>query len=388
MTTVGIRIRLLLPLLLAPLALACGGVGGGSDGGITNPPSLDRQCSVDKDQLHSFGAGSGGIPALTNPEVVPPGDPGLGYLREDTRVVGVVLDGEALAVPFPIFWWHEVVNFDRGDEHVAVTRCPLTGSSLAFSREAVGNDPLVVSGLVYLSNLMLSTGEEEPTLIPQMSRTAACGPRRGLTLREFPSLETTWRRWKELHPETRAVSSRTGWQRNYRAYPYNASYDDPSSMETVVPVPEMDPRRPPKEVVLGIPSGGGVGVTGKRRGGGVAFPFGELEEAGPRAVVETEVDGDRVVVLWEAESSTAAAYFPELTGLPADDPDQGRELTLEVQEGIIRDAETGSRWRVDGRAVEGPLAGARLKPQPRGYTAFWFAWVLFQPRTEIWKAGG
>ena len=48
------------------------------------------------------------------------------------------------------------------------------------------------------------------------------------------------------------------------------------------------------------------------------------------------------------------------------------------------DAETGSTWNVLGRAVEGPLAGAQLKPVVHG-DYFAFAWLAFRPDTLIHK---
>jgi len=53
----------------------------------------------------------------------------LDYLTDADRVVGLVLDGEALAVPLNILRHHEIVNLNRADTRVAVTYCPLTGSA-------------------------------------------------------------------------------------------------------------------------------------------------------------------------------------------------------------------------------------------------------------------
>ncbi|MFO7838621.1 MAG: DUF3179 domain-containing (seleno)protein [Desulfosalsimonadaceae bacterium] len=43
----------------------------------------------------------------------------------------------------------------------------------------------------------------------------------------------------------------------------------------------------------------------------------------------------------------------------------------------IRDEETGSRWSVSGRAIDGPLAGAQLE-SPVSINHFWFSWNAFQ----------
>ncbi|MBT8397374.1 MAG: DUF3179 domain-containing protein [Gemmatimonadetes bacterium] len=51
----------------------------------------------------------------------------------------------------------------------------------------------------------------------------------------------------------------------------------------------------------------------------------------------------------------------------------------------MTDDQTGSHWRVDGLATEGPLAGHRLLPKPEAFVAFWFAWPEFYPEILIWN---
>ncbi|MEX2374621.1 MAG: DUF3179 domain-containing (seleno)protein, partial [Dehalococcoidia bacterium] len=62
-----------------------------------------------------------------------------------------------------------------------------------------------------------------------------------------------------------------------------------------------------------------------------------------------------------------------------------RRLTFEPgDDNRFSDRETGSTWDVTGRAVGGPLAGARLDPIPHG-DYLWFAWAAFRPDTEVRK---
>lgn len=134
-------------------------------------------------------------------------------------------------------------------------------------------------------------------------------------------------------------------------------------------MPPLDPRRHVKERVLGIPSAAG----------GVAFPFGELEEAGDLAVVHTEVEGTPLVVFWSSESRAAVAYESRQAGRDA--------LTFRAIPGGFQDVETGSRWRLDGRAVTGPLEGSRLRQIENAFVAFWGAWAAFHPGTDLWQSG-
>lgn len=350
-------------LVMATMA----GVGCGSDSPLGLDPGPDGQgvCSIPQDAIFQ-GARRDGIPALSDPPLVRSGQPGTRYVRESDRVIGLILGGRPVAIPLNILWWHEVVNLTGPDYAVVVTHCPLTGSSLAFDRSGLGGVEFGVSGLLYNTNLIMydRSGPTE-SLWPQMIRGARCGTRDGQVLPMVPIVEATWAGWTRLHPETVVVTEDTGFERDYRAYPYG-TYDVAANAGLLFPIEgPLDPRRPPKERVLGVPSGTG----------GVAFPFGALDDEGDVAAIHGALDGAAYVVLWEAERRAAMAFRPAAGG---------RELTFTVRDGRIQDEETGSIWRMDGRAVDGPLAGAALAPIPEAFVAFWFAWPLFYPDVEIW----
>ncbi|MFW6089520.1 MAG: DUF3179 domain-containing protein [Gemmatimonadota bacterium] len=335
-------------------------------GSVSNRDLL-AECSIANTQIADGGPGKDGIPALTDPPTVDPSDPGTEYLVEDDRVVGVELDGEPLAIPLNIFWWHEIVNLDTDGGAIAVTHCPLTGSSLAFDRTAIGGGEFGVSGLLYRNNLMMYDRTNQESLWPQMSRGARCGPRDGATLEMVPVIETTWSGWQSLHPDTRVVSSATGHARDYTEYPYG-NYDELDNDAILFPMPEPDRRRPLKERTLGIAT----------EAGGIGFPFGALDELGPLAAVHVDTSGEEIVVFWDRSRQSAMAYHPVV--------DDGQRLGFQVEDGRLVDTATGSTWRVDGRATDGPLAGSRLPPVAEAYVAFWFAWAGFHPEAELWEA--
>jgi hypothetical protein len=353
------RVRFSAVFVLAVFASACG-----SDEVLDPPVSLN--CSIPEDQIVSGGPGIDGIPALDNPTFVSGGDEAAAYLREDDRVIGLLIGGEALAVPLNILWWHEIVNLDVGDLQLAVTHCPLTGSSLVFDRSAIASVTLGVSGLLFRNNLLMYDRNDPFSLWPQMLRGARCGPRTGSALPMFPSFEMTWAAWRALHPATTVVGEETGFSRDYQLYPYG-SYDREDNAGLLFPI-AIDGRRPPKERVLGIPDASGAGV---------GLPFGGLDALGAVAVVALDLDGEPVVVFWDRASRTAAAFEARL----------GNEtLAFEAgTAGIVDDG--GSTWRVDGLATEGPRAGTRLVPVAESFIAYWFAWAAFYPDAELWTEG-
>lgn len=352
------------------------------DGRSTGPDSPSRSspgasrlvCDVSQANLIDSGAGLGTIPALHDPALVSPGSDGTRYLRtsdeagtaairDHDRVVVFRLREGWVAVPHNILWWHEVARFTDSGRELVVTYCPLTGSSLVFDVRGLRVSRFEVSGLLFNSNLVMRD-PETGSLWPQMTRGAACGPLRGEELEVVPSMEVRWEAWRELHPDTRVVSSETGFDRDYSEYPYGR-YETPS-LPPFFRVRELDDRRPFKERVLGIPDGRG----------GAAYPFGELEGDSVRALRDT-VGGRPVVVFWDERARAATAFRPRA---------DGRELTFRIEDGRRVDRQTASTWRLDGRAVGGALAGARLEPVAEAYVAFWFAWAVFQPDTEIWTS--
>lgn len=365
------RTRGVLPsVIVATLALS-----GCADSGTlpTRPDDSEvgsLTCSIPASQIFNGGPGKDGIPALTDPEMVAAESGGLEYLREDDRVIGIFLDGEVLAIPLNILWWHEIVNLQIGGRDLAVTHCPLTGSSLAFDRAAIGGAELGVSGLLYMNNLLMYDRTSKESLWPQMLRAARCGPRDGTTLAMVAVMEVTWEGWRELHPGTRVVSGNTGFDRPYSRYPYG-TYDQPNDRQLLFPIPEFDTSRPPKERVLVVPAESLLGA------GGIGFPYGLLDDRGSVAAVHAETGGTEFVVFWDAAKQAAMAYEPML---------DGEGLRFSVDERGIVDVETGTLWRVDGVAVEGELRGRRLHPVAEAFVAFWFAWRAFYPEAEVWSA--
>lgn len=352
-------------LVLVPLLSVC------AEGGPTRlQDDFELTCSIPVESILA-GARKDGIPSLTDPLLLAPTGSGPAWPDLGDRVVAAIVGGESIAVPIRLFWYHEIVNVTLGGTAVAITHCPLTGSTLAFDRGPVSGAAFGVSGLLYQNNLMMydrSGGSE--SLWPQMYRGARCGDRDGVELPMVPVVEMTWGGWLALHPDTRVVSEQTGFSFDYDDYPYGA-YDQPTNQQLLYPLARpMDRRRPPKERAIGVPDGDG----------GIVFPFGELlARAGGGAVsaVHSDVSSGDLVVFWDSRRQGAMAFRPAV---------DGQALTFSVVGDDLVDAETGSSWTVGGQATAGPLAGRVLEPIPEAFVAYWFAWPVFYPEVDLWTS--
>jgi hypothetical protein len=266
-------------------------------------------------------------------------------------------------------WWHEIVNDTLGSRAVLVTYCPLTGSGIAFDPRVNGENGefrrFGVSGLLYENNLIMFDRLNE-SLWNQMLLGAQCGPDRGTDLARLPIIETTWGEWKRRHPLTTVLTTNTGHERSYGEYPYG-DYAQVDNDQTLFPSSPWDRSRPPKELVLGITEGDEA----------VAYPFGLLGSQGQTVAINDAIGGRSILVTFGQGAQTAQAF---------DRTVDGATLTFAVEDPTaitFRDIETGSLWRADGVAVDGPHAGRQLQPLADAYTVFWFAWSVFHPGTGV-----
>ena len=357
-----------LAIAVASLTLTASGC---SDDDLSGSGRLEDRagiCSIPKDWLFDTGVPRDGIPALTDPVLVPANDPTTEYLLDAHRVIGIEVGGKYIAVPHNILWWHEIVNFNSLGVPLAVTYCPLTGSSMVFDRTSVRGVEFGVSGLLFQNNLVMyerSSGGTDASMWPQMIRGARCGPMDGQALEMYAAIEMRWDTWRALHPDTRVISGETGYARDYRRYPYGG-YEGVTNPETLYPNPEFDERRLPKERVLGIPF---------EDGGGIAFPFLALDSGDARRVVHETARGEPVVVFWDRDLAAAMAFRPSV---------DGQSLSFEVLDGRYVDVETGSEWTFEGVGISGAMQGAKLAPFAEAYVSFWFAWSTFVPGTQLW----
>ena len=338
-----------------------------TDPGADDPSS--SFCTIPEDQIFPGGVGKDGIPALTDPVMAEAGTEGAAYLTPEERVIGLVIEGQSFAIPHRVLWLHEIVNLNVGDAQIAVTYCPLTGSSIAFDRSTIDGAELGVSGLLFLNNLLMFDRRTNESLWPQMLRGARCGPSTGTQLQMVPVFEMTWEGWTDLHPNTKVPAEDVENRLLFASYLYPyGNYEELNNPGTLFPMQTIDPRRPPKERVLGIP---GPVVSG----GGIAFPFDELKALGSVGVAPERANGLPVVVFWDELNQGAMAFYPVANG---------QELSFRTSAGSIVDGETGSTWTIEGFAVDGALAGEQLEPVAEAYVAFWFAWAAFHPFTRVW----
>ncbi|WP_219632366.1 DUF3179 domain-containing (seleno)protein [Haloechinothrix aidingensis] len=253
----------------------------------------------------SGGPGKDGIPPIDDPRFA--GIDDIDFLQDDDIVFGLVFGGEARAYPQPVLVWHEIVNDTFGDDHVAVTYCPLTGTTVGFTGTDERPDMTFgTTGNLINSNLLMYDRDTDSDW-PQVLGTAISGTLKGQQLRPVPLVWTTWRAWRAEHPDSRVLTTDTGALRDYHRDPYG-SYREQSGYYvdegTIFPVEPTDDTFGSKEVVLGIRGGDSQ----------LAIPRELVREEG---TVDAEVGGVSVRAEWDGELDTARVSRAG-SGEPAD----------------------------------------------------------------------
>lgn len=334
------------------------------------------KASVPLEEFHSGGPPRDGIPPIDSPTFVGIGDEPI---ADQEPVISLEVEGQARAYPLQILTWHEIVNDTIGGTPVAVTFCPLCHTAVVFDRRVGGRElTFGTTGNLRFSDLVMWDRQTE-SWWQQFSGEAVVGELTGTELEEVPSQLISMADFAERFPDGEVLSRDTGHERPYGQNPYTG-YDDvdtpPFALQDVRP----DGRLSPKARVVSIQQGDSL----------VAVPFDLVEQE----VVLNETVVNRPVVLWWRSGTTSALGEEEI----ADSRDVGSVLVYERRAGgrvltfsadgeEMVDAETGSRWDVNGTAISGPLRGEELRAVAHD-TPFWFAVGAFRPDARIVTAAG
>ena len=254
---------------------------------------------VPADEILAGGPPRDGIPSIDNPKFAPAN--GADFMDDDDYVIGVVVKGEARAYPIKILNWHEVVNDEINGERIAVTFCPLCGSGVVFDSARAKDGAALsengalefgVSGLLYNSDVLLYDRQSE-SLWSQLMRRAISGEMKGKDLKALPAEHTTFGEWKKRHPQTKVLTTETGFDRDYARDPYQGYETSPEIYFPLSSKPRTE-EFPPKERVLGV----SIGDARK------AYPFSELAKSNNTTITDT-VANKQITIIWSPQTRTA-----------------------------------------------------------------------------------
>ena len=309
--------------------------------------SLPENMKIRMEEITWGGVAVDGIPALDNPKLIEGAK--ADYLIDSDLVFGVKINGDVRAYPLRIMGWHEMFNETIGGVPVALAYCTLCGAGILFETKIEGRkEPLVFgsSGLLYRSNKLMFDRETD-SLWNQFTGEPVVGPLVGsdIKLKIRPVTITTWERWLKSNPDTKVLSTDTGFKRNYASgIVYNEYFSSPDLMFPVLVKNEEQVKR--KEYIFGIRD-----VAAAK-----AWP---LEAFAKTKLINDKVGTLNVVLLGDKESRTVRAY-------------QRGELEFALSDETDTISANGKSWKISEEFLTDP-SGKRL-PRVPGHISYWFAW--------------
>jgi hypothetical protein len=270
-----------------------------------------------------------------DPTFVPAGD--TTFIADDDYVVGLTFADQPLAFPYSALFNAPAVVLNHREQRLLLLWNPYANRATAMlTAKSIKAAELDLVSMP--ANALLVYNRRNGQFINGLTGLADNGARPAGVKQDVPTLKTTWRQWRALHPQTRAMLQNVATgpgQPLLPAYPLPrasaASTDAPDAIVTIVT--------------------GSAAVA--------------LVEAPPLATVVNFSAGDTKVLLLPAAlagGTHPVAFDRRVTGdlFPAFNtvvPDERRGT-------MLIDADSGTLWTLDGRATTGPLAGEQLARLP------------------------
>ncbi|NHF61492.1 DUF3179 domain-containing protein [Flavobacteriaceae bacterium TP-CH-4] len=326
-----------------------------------NPQEVENtstEWSIPVTEVLDGGPGRDGIPALENPVMVAADQSSI--LLDGDLVLGYKNGNDIRAYQHIVLDWHEIVNDKIGDVSLAVTYCPLTGTGIGWNRIVNGRETTFgVSGLLYQTNL-IPFDRATKSNWSQLLNESVNGDNIGEKADLIPLVETDWKTWKTMFPETKLLSLNTGFSRTYGVYPY---VDYKTNQDNFLfPVPK-DSRLPLKERVFAIIDGEKAKV----------YRFSNFRATN---VFKDAFEGGSYLMVGNTNFMVSFALTPAQEGLVFDYLFDGTSVA------VVRDSD-GNGYNIFGEVISGAGNNGPLRPAD-GFMGYWFSIPAFY-ETEIYS---
>lgn len=312
----------------------------------------DIQRSIRLDEIVWGGVRKDGIPALTNPELIEADQ--ADYIRDNELVFGISINGDTRAYPYRFMDWHEMLNDTIGGVPVSLAYCTLCGSGILYKTKLKADDDPIIfgsSGLLYRSNKLMYD-QKTNSLWNQFNGKPVVGSlvNSGIELEVLPLVTTSWAEWVKKHPDTKVLSEKTGFHRDYTPGTAYGAYF--FSDDLMFPASVNDDSLKQKDKVFGLR------ISGTNK----AWPLKLFEQP---IAINDQVGIIPIVLIGDAKSETVRAYRSE-----------GIEFKLLKNGKLTANNQT---WKLTENELIGP--DKQTLSRLPGHIAYWFAWSGYFPDT-------
>jgi hypothetical protein len=325
----------------------------------------------------------GSFPSLDNPKFVGK-DVGMKMFFVNEPVIVVEINGFARAYSLNILTAHEISNDELEGVPILVTYCPLCNSGIVYNRTIEHHGvketlEFEASGMLRNSDMVMLDRKTE-TLWQQLMGTAIVGTYNETDLDIIPSIIISVEEFFTRYPNGEIMSKETGFLETEKRYGYNPykKYDEKEN-----PIPyffnsdKVDKRLPAMERVVDIENNGDYKI----------YSFTAVAKKG---VINDTFKTSNVVLFYKSGTVSVLDEYDisvsknigSVTVFNA--VVDGQHLTFKKKGGVFIDKNTKSKWDITGYCISGELQGKQLEIEPHG-NHFAFAWLAFNPTSEIYK---
>lgn len=208
--------------------------------------------------------------------------------------------------------------------------------------------------------------EETDSWWQQVTGEAIQGPLKGEHLHSVFNDELTFALWKRENPQGRVLRPDEEVARKGGYVP--ADWEERMAKVPVATSKEVSAALSPRALIIGIT------INGISK----AYPFDAVTKQSP---ILDDLGGMPVFIVLGDDKRSVRAYERTV---------DGRKLEFFVKQDAsplrLVDAETGTVWDFEGKAVEGALAGRELK-RVSALSDYWFDWQTYHPQTLVYTLG-
>ena len=325
----------------------------------------------------------GSFPSLDKPKFVGK-DVGMKMFFVNEPVIVVEINGFARAYSLNILTAHEISNDELEGVQILVTYCPLCNSGIVYNRIIEHNGvretlEFEASGMLRNSDMVMLDRKTE-TLWQQLMGTAIVGTYNEAELDIIPSIIISVEEFFTRYPNGEIMSKETGFLETEKRYGYNPykKYDEKEN-----PIPyffnsdKVDKRLPAMERVVDIENSGDYKI----------YSFTAVAKKG---VINDTFKTSNVVLFYKSGTVSVLDEYDISVSKNVGSVTvfnavvDGQHLRFKKKGNDFVDTKTRSKWDITGYCISGELRGKQLQIEPHS-NHFAFAWLAFNPTSEIYK---
>ena len=291
------------------------------------------------------------------------------YMKSDDPVLGLYYHGKSWALPWWVMKNYHVANLTVDRQALLIAFCEECSTGIAWNPIVNGRRLTFRAAGMYNGSILLTDDQTKSYWTP-FTGEALDGPLKASKLKQMQLVQCRWHEWRRLHPQSLVAYVPEELRAGHGSYHFPGMQKNPFERYLLKP---LDKRLASGDAVLGV----GDGPSAR------TYPLSVLDglaEHAANTVVLTDTLGKDEIVIFHERGSWLTTVFNrkfrgKLLGFSVDD--DGRPV----------DSIYHSHWNYEGEALDGPVAGEKLRPFPSRVEE-WYIWAAFQPGTNIYAGPG